>query len=191
MSLCIRLRAVLVVALGLVAVAPAANAARTKLRTLPPGDLAALAPLLEQGELILIESDGRGFLRQATLLSLANAPASRVLATVADAEGYPRFIPNLLQADRVQGDGALSDIEWELEVPFVNLSGVIRYLDDRPRGVDYWPVKGSVKEGAWRWEAVDVDGGRSVVAQYTYANVRTASWFLEKLIALRPTFEHG
>ena len=168
-----------------------ATAKRLTLRTLDPATLASLAPLLERGELILIESGPDGRLKQGTLLALADATPKQVLDIAARPEEHPKFIPNLVRADLLQRDGTISEVAWELDVPFVNLTGVNRILDERPKTVRYWSVRGDIRRLAWQWEAVPVARNRSVVAHYTYSDIREASWFLRKVIAGRPTLEHG
>ena len=177
--------------LALLGLLPAAAQARMKLRTLDTATLKGLAPLAAKGELVLIEAGSGGRLTQVTWVAVAKATPNHVLDVIAVPEDYPKFVPNLVQVDVLQRDGKLTDVEWELEVPFVNLKGVNRVQDDRPKTVRYWPVRGDIRRGAWQWEAVDLGDGRSVVASYVYQDVRDASWFLRKLIDARPTLEHA
>ncbi len=171
--------------------APSVVGATPTLRPLGVDTVRGLQPLLERGEVILIEAKPDGRLARAAILKLAEAPADAVLDVVADMESYTRFIPNLVKAEVLRTDGAVSEIAWEIEVPFVNLSGVNRVVDDRPRSIRYRPIRGRLREAMFRWEAIPLSAGRSVVAHYLAADVGDASWFLREFIEARPSVEPG
>lgn len=165
--------------------------ARPTLATLDRATVERLVPLLSKGELVLVESADTGRLKQVSWLALAKASPAQVLEVVARPEDYPKFVPNLVEVTIRQREGLLTDVAYELEVPFVNLRGVNRVLDERPKRVRYWPVEGDIKRGDWEWRAYDLGDGRSVVASYAYQDVRDASWFIRKMVEARPTLEHA
>ena len=111
--------------------APTARAGKT-LKPLRKGTIEGLVPLLEQGELALVESSSNGRLAQITLLKLVDASPERVLEGAADPKQFPRFIPNISEIEVLQHQGAKSKIAWEMELPFVTLNGINRCLDQRP-----------------------------------------------------------
>ena len=185
-----RLAAALFVAATALGAAGSASA-EMRLTTLDAATILGLQPLLERGEVVLIEAKKNGRLRQGTVLKIADASAEAVLAVVADMESYPRFIPNVVRSEIVQSDGVRTDLAWELEIPFVNLSGVNRVVDERPAGIRYRPLEGDIKQARFRWEATPLGDGRSVVAHYVAADIGEASWFLEKFIEARPSVEPG
>jgi ribosome-associated toxin RatA of RatAB toxin-antitoxin module len=169
-----------------------AAAAASPLRTLSDADVANLVPLLEGGEVVLIESKGNGHLRQVTLFALANATPKQILDVVADAPHYPKFISNIDYVKVLQTSGKRTKVQWQLSTPIVTISGVNQVFDARPDHIRYTAVEGDLRTGFWRWEAVPVDEGRrSVAVLYTYADLRDSHWLLQKLIEIRPDLEHS
>ena len=61
-------------------------------------DFKPLVPLLEKGELSLVESYRNGRLRQVTVVALVKASPDKVWSVLTDYEHYLEFMPNL---DRV------------------------------------------------------------------------------------------
>lgn len=170
----------------------AAEAAPYELRTLDDAAVLGLVPLLERGEAALIESKPNGHLRQVALFALVNASPKQVMAVVADAANYPKFISHIDYAEVIQRAGKVSKVKWQLKTPVVTVGGVHKVVDARPGHLRYRVLSGDLKTGVWRWEAVPVSGGRrSVAVLYTYADLRDSHWVLEKLIALKPDLEHA
>ena len=161
--------------------------------SLNPGavDLGRLRPLLARGQLALVESEPDGGLRQAALLTLVKAPRTKLVKVIQDPARYPEFIPNFAeQKVTPTGDGRLR-LEWELEVPIVNLDGV-SFMTIEPDGsVEIEAHTGDIRRGRWRWEAVAVDDETTVPIHYTYSDVRDASWVTRRIIDKQPLFEHG
>lgn len=161
------------------------------LTTLPAAAIKAAQPWLEHGDLIVLESDDAGRLRQVGLLSVVEAPAGVVMDVLAHPESFPEMIPSMVRSEVVQRDGRTLDVAWELEIPFQNPEGVNRYLDERPAAIRYYPVSGSVPYAAWRWECHPLGPQRSVLVHYTTADVRQISWIVRRFLSAWPTFEHG
>ena len=81
------------------------------LERLPDDKLAALAPLLQRGELALIESNKDGTLKQVTLLLFVAAAPATVHDVLAHAGDYKKFIPNVSKSTwEARPDGTFSPI---------------------------------------------------------------------------------
>jgi ribosome-associated toxin RatA of RatAB toxin-antitoxin module len=154
-------------------------------------DLAQLKKLLEFGQLALIESNPDGSLRQVALLAIVDAP-KQTLASVVYAPGkYPEFIPNLAKQKVTEESKNHLKLEYELEVPLVNLQGVSKMTIEDDGSVDVVAVDGDIKRGRWRWEFNALSDKITIPIHYAYSDVSETSWFVKKLIEKQPLFEHG
>jgi ribosome-associated toxin RatA of RatAB toxin-antitoxin module len=154
-------------------------------------DLAKLSRLLRHGQLALIESYDDGALKQVALLAEVNATSDRIAKIVQDPAKYPEFIPNFAeQKVTPQEDGKLK-MEWELEVPMVNLTGTSMMTIEKDGSVDVVAVDGDIKRGRWRWEFNPRPNGVTIPVHYAYSDVRESSWVTKMLVDKQPLFEHG
>lgn len=172
--------------------APAAAAAReAPLSPLPVESLPALAPWLARGDLLLLESRPDGSLGQVSVIARVRAPAATVLEVLAHPEEFPELVPSMARGEVLSRKGNVSEVAWEIDIPFKNPAGVVRYFDERPRGIRYYPISGSIPSGSWDWRALPLDAGSSIVLHTTYADTREISWIVRRFMKAWPTFEHG
>ena len=156
-------------------------------KTTPLDDL---QPLLEYGQLAVIESHEGGALRQVALLGLVDAPAPKVRAVVADARKYPDFMPNISRQEvTAEPDGRLK-LDWTIKTPVSSMSGIamMAFVDD---AIEVQAVSGDVDRARILWRFLPVDAQRSIVMYYTYSDIRSASWVTRMLIRAEPLLEHG
>jgi ribosome-associated toxin RatA of RatAB toxin-antitoxin module len=160
---------------------------------LGPGgfDLASLKKLLEHGQLALIQSNDDGSLRQVALLTVVDAPKAKLASVVCDPAKYPQFIPNLAKQTVTEEAKGKLKLEYELEVPMVNLDGVSQMTIEADGSVDVVAIGGDIKRGRWRWEFNSIGDQVTVPVHYAYSDVSETSWFVKKLIEKQPLFEHG
>ena len=152
--------------------------------------LAELRPLLAHGQLAVIESHDDGTLRQVTLLGSAQTSAGKLRAIVADAARYPEFMPNISrQRVTPQADGNLK-MEWTIKTPVSSMSGtaLMTLAADR---IEVNATGGDVPRARIEWRFVPIADDHSVVAYYTYSDIRAASWVTRMLLNAEPLLEHG
>jgi len=164
--------------------------ARPVLRPLPPGVTPSLQAFVERGELALIESHKNGRLRQITVMTLIDAPPSVTLGVIAAPERYPEFVRNMALSRVTNRMGDVAIVDWEVEMPLNNLEGTNLYRF-HTSAVEIETVSGDIQSGAWRWEVHPAAGGRSVVVAYAYTDIRSASWFMRRLIDRHRSAEHA
>ncbi len=154
-------------------------------------DLDKLERLIRHGQLALIESYDDGTLKQVALLDEVKASAEKIEKIVQDPARYPEFIPNFAeQKVTPQPDGKLK-MEWELEVPMVNLTGTSMMTIEKDGSVDVVAVEGDIKRGRWRWEFKPGPAGFTIPVHYAYSDVRESSWVTRMIVEKQPLFEHG
>jgi ribosome-associated toxin RatA of RatAB toxin-antitoxin module len=155
---------------------------------LEPGQAKAL---LQFGQLALIESNDDGSLRQVALLAAVGASKQTLASVVHQPAKYPEFIPNLAKQRVTEESKNHLKLEYEVEVPMVNLEGVSRMTIEDDGSVDVIAVDGDIKRGRWRWELYALGDKMTVPIHYAYSDVSETSWFVKKLIEKQPLFEHG
>lgn len=185
------------IALALLATASlaAAGALPPKLtRTVSKSDVSALVPLLELGELSLVESYPNGRLKQATVIGLIKAPPAKVWAVITDYKNYPKMIPSVVELEIISKKGDDLVIEMEIEVPGSNVEYKRHDRLFPPDRIEMWPEdeEGDITRGRWRWELVPhADGAQTILIYTLYYDVGESSWILRQFLKETPTAEHG
>ena len=157
-------------------------------------DFKSLVPLLEKGELSLVESYRSGRLRQVTVVSLVNASPDRVWRVLTDYENYVKFMPNLDEIEITKRQGADVYIAYELEVPGPNMDYTLIHHHVPKTRIDITLAddEGDIQTGAWRWELIPHQNGSQTILVYSlYTDVRESSWVLRQVMKSQPSLEHG
>jgi ribosome-associated toxin RatA of RatAB toxin-antitoxin module len=163
-------------------------------QTVDKSNAAALAPLLELGELSLVESHSNGHLKQATVIGLIKAPPARVWAVITDYKNYPKMIPSVAEIEVVSKKGDDVVLEMEIEVPGSNVEYKRHDRLFPQRRIEMWPEddEGDITRGRWRWDLVPHAAGTQTILIYTlYYDVGESSWILRQFLKETPTAEHG
>jgi hypothetical protein len=179
------MRALLVFA----ALAGAARAAPVPLETLPPDRLKALAPLLANTDLALIESKPNGRMRQVTILTLVAAPPELVREVVATPEKYPEFVRNLKRAHVIRYPEGLFDVDFAVDYRITSFESINRFRTNPDGSIDEWGM-GTVDDNTFRWEFVPAPGG-TVVAYYGYTDIAHTNTYIRSITDRIPSMEHG
>lgn len=158
---------------------------------LASAELASIEKLLAHGQLALIESKKDGSLSQVELIGLVEAPLAKLQSVVYAPGKYPEFIPNLVSQKVVESSKNKIRLEYELEVPMVNLDGVSEMTIEEDGSVETVAISGDITRGRWRWEFRPLTETTTIPVHYAYSDVSETSWFVKQLIQKQPLFEHG
>lgn len=92
-----------------------------------------------------------------------DAPIDRVYAVAADAEGAPRWQPEIEVAECLErdGDGNQLRVRIETETPVKRLTSVLRYRYDSPARISWTQEDGDLKSVEGSWELEDLGAGRT------------------------------
>ncbi|HUU02762.1 MAG TPA: SRPBCC family protein [Myxococcota bacterium] len=157
-------------------------------------DLGTLGPLLEKGELSLVESYRSGRLRQVTVMGLIKASPDKVWDVLTDYNHYTQFFPNLANLEIVRRSGNDAVLAYELEVPGSNIEYTLVHHHVPRRRIDIRLAddEGDIQTGAWRWELIPSAAGKRTIVVYTlYTDVRESSWIIRQVLKSSPSLEHG
>lgn len=154
-------------------------------------DLAAPKKLLDHGLLALIESQKDGSLRQVSIMATVDAPREKLKNVVHQPEKWTEFIPNVADQTVTREPGGTVLLDYELEVPLVNVSGKNRMSFEEDGSVVMNAISGDITRARWRWEFYPLTLTTSMAMHYAYVDVTEASWLVRQLVEKQPTFEHG
>jgi ribosome-associated toxin RatA of RatAB toxin-antitoxin module len=157
-------------------------------------DFESLVPLLEKGELSLVESYRSGRLWQVTVVALVKASPDRVWRVLTDYQNYVKFMPNLDEIEITKRQGADVHIAYELEVPGPNMDYTLIHHHVPKTRIDITLAddEGDIQTGAWRWELIPhQNGGQTILVYSLYTDVRESSWVLRQIMKSQPSLEHG
>ena len=155
-------------------------------------DVEAIAKLAEKGEVALIEVTPEGRSRQVVIFSIIGAPREEVWDVIADVEKYPKFLRTVVDIDIKTVKKGITTFEWELDVPFFNLTGTRQQRGKRPSTIDVRGRTGHMKGSRERWELYPIDGGkRTLAAFYRALDVETGGILIKTMIDLEPSMEQG
>ena len=163
-------------------------------KTVSKSDVAALVPLLDLGELSLVESYPNGRLKQATVIGLIKAPPAKVWAVITDYKRYPQMIPSVVEIEVISKKGDDLVLDMEIEVPGSNVEYKRHDRLFPPHRIEMWPEddEGDITQGRWRWELVPhADGTQTILIYTLYYDVGESSWILRQFLKETPTAEHG
>lgn len=189
------LTALTAIILGLAVTVPAsAKPRKIELAPLPDKfDVCTMAPMLDQGELIWVNSQKDGQFKQASIMSIVNATVRKTWDAVTDYDHYNEFMPNakkIVVLSRQSNDAILS---YTIDLPGPDFIYTLRHHHTPYTRVDIWPEndKGDIKTGAWRWELFPLGENRTVLVYTLYTDIRESSWILNIALKSDPSMEHG
>jgi ribosome-associated toxin RatA of RatAB toxin-antitoxin module len=181
--------------LGITVASPASSKpGRVQLAPLPEKlDVSAMAPMLDQGELIWVNSQKDGRFKQSSIMSLVNASVKKTWDAVTDYDHYNEFMPNAKKISVLSRQGGDSVISYTIDLPGPDFVYTLRHHHTPYTKVDIWPEndKGDIKTGAWRWELFPLGENRTVLVYTLYTDIRESSWILNIALKSDPSMEHG
>lgn len=159
-----------------------------------PAELGALGPMLVDRDLVVVELDGRGGLKQLTTLTLVAAPPALVREVVIHPERYAEFVRNMKRSRVAAEPGGTLWHEYAISYRVYTVEGRHRYVfmpQGRADAVAPVEMYDPDSDGTrhYRWEFVPA-GGATVLALYGFTQIvhdRFTSRYLDKA----PTLESG
>ncbi len=189
------LTALTAIILGLAVTVPAsAKPRKIELAPLPDKfDASTMAPMLDQGELIWVNSQKDGQFKQASIMSIVNATVKKTWDAVTDYDHYNEFMPNAKKIVVLSREGNDAILSYTIDLPGPDFVYTLRHHHTPFTKVDIWPEndKGDIKTGAWRWQLFPLGENRTVLVYTLYTDIRESSWILNIALKSDPSMEHG
>lgn len=174
--------------------AAAADPHPAPLAPFAPAQLGTLGPMLRDRDVVVVELDPRGRLKQLATLTLVAAPPEVVREVVIHPERYPEFVRNMKRSRVAAEPGGTLWHEYAISYRVYTVEGRHRYVFMPKGSADavapvemYDPDADGTRH--YRWEFVPARGG-TVLALYGYTEIvhdRFTSRYLDKA----PTLEAG
>lgn len=164
------------------------------LSTFTTAQVASLGPLLVDRDIVVIELDERGHLKQLTTLTLVAAAPDAVRDVVIHPERYSEFVRNMKRSRVAKEPGGTLWHEYAISYRVYTVEGHHRYVFAPKRAGDaVAPVELYDPDGDgtrhYRWEFVPATGA-TVLALYGYTEVNHDR-FTTRYLNKAPTLESG
>ncbi len=184
-----------IIILGLALAAHAsAKPRKIELAPLPEKfDVKAMAPMLEKGEIIWVNSQKDGKFKQASIISIVNASARKTWDAVTDYDHYNELMPKTNKIVVLSREGNDAVLNYTIDLPGPDFVYTLRHHNIPYTKVEIRPEndKGDIKTGAWRWELFPLEENRTVLVYTLYTDIRESSWVLRMALKADPSMEHG
>ena len=155
----------------------------------PAFDAKALRPLLERGDLVLLDMTGDR-LNQIAAFGLIHRKRALVRDVMLDADAFGSALLPGSEAKVVSKEGEVTTFDWDIDLPLVGVSGRMRMRDHYPVvAVD--AVDGALEGGRWNFETRTLAKDTTIVATWASFDLRNSTWFVRKLADADPYLGHG
>jgi len=153
-------------------------------------ELKALAPLIARGQVILVDSNGRGKLRQVTAIENVHAPFGKVLDAVSTPKNYSKAIRAFSDIQVHSATPKEIFFSWTLGFSVFSITSRNR-MATVDQGVTIEGLDGDLAGSTWRWQIIPTDQDNTIVAYHGFADVKKAAVILAKTVQREPYLEHG
>jgi ribosome-associated toxin RatA of RatAB toxin-antitoxin module len=156
-------------------------------------DAHAIEPLLERGQVALVESFADGRLRQANLLSYVYTPEPDIFRVVSTPADFQKFVPGLAHSKVLSDDGRDAVYELEIHVPVLPNIEYKTHMRREPANQEVRQVciDGDAKGSVYGWDFVALAPRQTLAIYGLNGQLRKQSWVLRQMIKSEPFFEHG
>ncbi|HEX4354851.1 MAG TPA: hypothetical protein VHZ95_18095, partial [Polyangiales bacterium] len=120
----------------------------------PTVDIPRLAPLLNRGDLLLLEANGAQ-LDQVTVIGAIGQNASKVSSVMRDAKAFGSSLVPGSKAEVVSQVGPITTFDWNIALPLIGVSGRMK-LTDRAPMMSIDATDGALVGGRWLFDVTPV-----------------------------------
>lgn len=156
----------------------------------PKVNTRTLWPLLRRGDLLFLDIDDDGALRQVTVVGGIGKPPKIVREVLLDAHGFGRSLLPGSNATVVSQSAGTTIFDWDIDLPLIGLSGRMR-MDEQPDVIAVRATRGALLGGRWSFSVEPVGKRASIVVSWARFDLRKTSWWLKRLVANDPVLAHG
>jgi ribosome-associated toxin RatA of RatAB toxin-antitoxin module len=167
------------------------SAGARELRPPTRQEIQAAMPLLARGTVALVESDGRGWLKQVSIASIYDAPRDLVYRTMIDVGRYPEFLQNFSSVEVRQRRDRLLAYDWTWKGILFDFRGANMMTLTPGSRVDVRTTSGDLGEGRFLIDLLDAPGGKTLTVSTLFTDPRRGNWLARQLVARNPSMLHG
>lgn len=126
----------------------------------------SMIPLLQKGQLVLVEQGKDGKFASATGMVLVDAPPEKVWQTLIKMEDFKDFMPKVTTSEVLRREKNEMDVRFVIDVPGPDTDYTIRYTkDDASRTLTGTWKDGDLKGSKWFWKVEATADGKTMVSQ--------------------------
>lgn len=126
----------------------------------------SMLPLLERGQLVLVEPGKDGKFGAATAIVIVDAPPEKVWETLLKMEDFKDFMPKVTESSVLRREKDEMDVHFVIDVPGPDTDYAVRYTkDDAKKTLTGTWLKGDLKGSRWLWKVEPAPGGKTLLSQ--------------------------
>lgn len=157
----------------------------------PAIDMRPLEPLLQRGDLILVEAAGTE-LRQAAVMTRYDRPEAQVRSIMLDPVAFAQALIQGSSASIAQArgeDGVRFD--WRVDLPLIGTSGSMRLREREGGTVELDALEGAMQGGRWRFDTMELPSHATGVLGWARFEVADANFLLRAIVDADAGFRAG
>lgn len=155
----------------------------------PDVDMQRLIPLLNRGDLLFFETQGKS-LEQISVLGMVMQNEAKVQHVMRDAKAFGSSLVPGSKAEIVAHKDALTTFDWAIDLPLVGVSGQMQLLDQGKK-LSIEATQGALQGGRWLFEVTPVAPEATLVTGWAHFGFDNTTWLLEKLVSADAYLGHG
>ncbi len=149
----------------------------------------ALAPLLQRGPLVHIDSTPGGRLRRVTVFGRVHADEAHIYGIISDPTQYPKFLTSLKKLTITGSTGPRIRYSSVAELMTLQYRQSEEVLLE-PRRVHQRVLEGDLKGSASLMELLPLSDTDTLVAYSFFLDPTRSGWIMRKIYSLDPVIEH-
>lgn len=154
-------------------------------------DIEAMGQLLERGQVALIESNARGWLKQVTVVSRIRAPVATVFRVVSEVQHYPEFLHNFSRIDVRSRQGQSVGYDWDWRGVVFDFHGSNTMSLMPPRRIDVLTTQGDLGNARFIMDFRPAPNDETILAITLFCDPRSANWAARQLVRANPSMLHA
>jgi hypothetical protein len=155
----------------------------------PPVDIGAIMPLLQRGDVVLLNMTGDR-LDQIAVFGVIYYERALVRKVMLDADAFGAALLPGSSAKVVSRQGLLTTFDWDINLPLIGASGRMQVRDADPLiAVD--AIDGALRGGRWNFETRALAKNATLLASWASFDVRNSTWLVRGLANADPYLGHG
>jgi carbon monoxide dehydrogenase subunit G len=155
----------------------------------PEVEMKRLMPLLQRGDLLFFESQGKA-LEQISVLGMVSQNETKVRTVMRDAKAFGNSLVPGSKAEIVAQKDATTTFDWTIDLPLVGVSGQMQMLDQGKK-LSIEATQGALQGGRWWFEVTPVTPDATLVTGWARFGFDNTTWLLEKLVSADAYLGHG
>lgn len=156
----------------------------------PELDAAAIHPLLQRGDVVLLDLAG-GWLERVAVIGLVYHPSSLVRETMLDAKSFGASLLPGASARVIGRERDTTTFAWAIDLPLVGVGGRMQMQERSPSEIAIRATEGALSGGQWYFATRDAGHHTTLVTAWARFDLSDSAWLVRQLASIDKNLGHG